>query len=57
MTPYPVYLLIDEYDNFANTVMMGVQSDETRYKALVHDEGPIRTFFKAVKILHIRFHV
>ncbi len=49
MTPYPVYLLIDEYDNFANTVMMGVQSDETRYKALVHDEGPIRTFFKAVK--------
>ena len=49
MAPYPVYLLIDEYDNFANTVMMGVQSDETRYKALVHDEGPVRTFFKAVK--------
>ena len=49
MTPYPVYLLIDEYDNFANTVMMGVQTDETRYKALVHDEGPLRTFFKAVK--------
>ncbi len=49
MTPYPVYLLIDEYDNFANTVMMGVQSDEARYKALVHDEGPLRTFFKAVK--------
>ncbi len=23
---YPVYLLIDEYDNFANMVMMGVQS-------------------------------
>ena len=49
MTPYPVYLLIDEYDNFANTVMMGVQSDDARYKALVHDEGPLRTFFKAVK--------
>ncbi len=49
ITPYPVYLLIDEYDNFANTVMMGVQTDKTRYKALVHDEGPIRTFFKAVK--------
>ena len=49
MTPYPVYLLIDEYDNFANTVMMGVQSDDLRYKALVHDEGPLRTFFKAVK--------
>ena len=49
MTPYPVYLLIDEYDNFANTVMMGVQSAGKRYEALVHDEGPLRTFFKAVK--------
>ena len=49
MTPYPVYLLIDEYDNFANTVMMGVQSTGKRYEALVHDEGPLRTFFKAVK--------
>ena len=45
MTPYPVYLLIDEYDNFANTVMMGVQSADKRYEALVHDEGPLRTFF------------
>ena len=49
MTPYPAYLLIDEYDNFANTVMMGVQSAKNRYEALVHDEGILRTFFKAVK--------
>ena len=49
MTPYPVYLLIDEYDNFANTIMMGVHSEEDRYKAIVHDEGPLKTFFKAVK--------
>ena len=49
ITPHSVYLLIDEYDNFANTVMMGVQSADNRYKALVHDEGPLRTFFKAVK--------
>ncbi len=49
ITPYPVYLLIDEYDNFANTVMMGIQSTERRYQAIVHDEGPLRTFFKAVK--------
>jgi len=49
MTPYPAYLLIDEYDNFANTVMMGVQRSEGRYEAIVHDEGPLRTFFKAVK--------
>ena len=49
ITPYPVYLLIDEYDNFANTVMMGIQITEKRYDAIVHDEGPLRTFFKAVK--------
>ena len=49
MTPYPVYLLIDEYDNFANTMMMGVQRSECRYEALVHEEGPLRTFFKAIK--------
>ncbi|MEA1934998.1 MAG: AAA family ATPase [Thermodesulfobacteriota bacterium] len=48
-TQHPVYLLIDEYDNFANTIMMGVQSVGKRYEALVHDEGPLRTFFKAVK--------
>ena len=49
MTPYPVYLLIDEYDNFANTIMMGVQSTGNRYEALVHDEGILRTLFKAIK--------
>ncbi len=51
MTPFSVYLLIDEYDNFANTVMMGVQSAEGRYKTLVHEEGPLRTFFKTIKAL------
>ena len=45
MTPYPVYLLIDEYDNFANTVMMGGQSEKARYDAL----GVLRTLFKAIK--------
>ncbi|MBC2694347.1 MAG: AAA family ATPase, partial [Desulfobacteraceae bacterium] len=49
MTPHPVYLLIDEYDNFANTMMMGVQRSEGRYEAFVHEEGPLRTFFKAIK--------
>lgn len=49
MMPYPVFLLIDEYDNFANTVMMGVQGPEGRYEALVHEEGPLRTLFKAIK--------
>jgi len=48
-TSYPVYLLIDEYDNFANTIMMGVQNEKTRYNALVHDEGILRTLFKVIK--------
>lgn len=57
-TPYPIYLLIDEYDNFANTVMMGVQmldkdsgKDGQKYHSLVHEQGPLRTFFKTVKAL------
>jgi hypothetical protein len=50
MTPYPVYLLIDEYDNFANEVMMGVRRDkESIYEALVYEEDPLKTLFKAVK--------
>ncbi|MBF0201941.1 MAG: AAA family ATPase, partial [Desulfamplus sp.] len=50
-TSRPIYLLIDEYDNFANTVMMGVERNTRpeRYSALVHDEGILRTLFKAVK--------
>jgi hypothetical protein len=49
-TDCSVYLLIDEYDNFANEVMMGVRRDSrARYEALVFEEGPLRTLFKAVK--------
>ena len=47
---HPVYLLIDEYDNFANTVMMLTDQDsQDRYEALVHDEGILRTLFKVIK--------
>ena len=50
MSNYPIYLLIDEYDNFANQVMMGVQqSNQRRYEALVFEEGPLRTLFKVIK--------
>jgi len=50
VTNYPIYLLIDEYDNFANEILMGVQKDgQRRYEALVYEEGPLRTLFKAVK--------
>ncbi|WP_045212831.1 AAA family ATPase [Desulfonatronovibrio magnus] len=50
MSGHPLYLLIDEYDNFANEVMMGAAMDnKRRYEALVFEEGPLRTLFKAVK--------
>jgi hypothetical protein len=46
---YPIYLLIDEYDNFANEVMMRVRTEKDRYTALVHEEGPLKTLFKVLK--------
>ncbi len=45
-TPYPLYLLIDEYDNFVNEVM--AQDVET-YHALFGKDGPYKQLFKAVK--------
>ncbi|MCP4694059.1 MAG: AAA family ATPase [Desulfobacterales bacterium] len=49
-TSHQIYLLIDEYDNFANEVMMGGGRDrEGAYEALVHKEGPLKTLFKVVK--------
>jgi len=49
-TPYQLYLLIDEYDNFANEVLMsqGLQSQQS-YQDLVTGEGILKTVFKAVK--------
>ena len=47
---HPIFLLIDEYDNFANTIMMMPVADSRgRYEAMVHDEGLLRTLFKVVK--------
>ena len=46
---HPLYLLIDEYDNFANEVMMSIRDERDVYKALVHEKGPVKTLFKAVK--------
>ena len=48
-TPYKLYLLIDEYDNFANEVMISPLHGTDRYQELVESEGTIKTFFKAVK--------
>ncbi|MBK1619896.1 AAA family ATPase [Lamprobacter modestohalophilus] len=45
---HDLYLLIDEYDNFANELMHGRRAD---YDALVSGEGLLKTVFKAVKFL------
>ncbi|MCP3964517.1 MAG: AAA family ATPase [bacterium] len=45
-TPYKLYLLIDEYDNFVNEVM--VRDPET-YHALFGKDGPYKQLFKSVK--------
>ncbi|MFZ1641625.1 MAG: AAA family ATPase [Candidatus Contendobacter sp.] len=45
-TPHKLYLLIDEYDNFANEVLMARQE---HYEALLYGEGLLKTVFKAVK--------
>jgi hypothetical protein len=46
--PHRIYLLIDEYDNFANDVLMSRRERET-YLSLVEKEGILKTVFKAVK--------
>ena len=57
-TPYKFYLFIDEYDNFANEVMMSVRDHNVsnrpmpsheRYQSLVTGEGMFKTFFKNIK--------
>ncbi len=45
-TPYKLYLLIDEYDNFVNEVMV---RDVSTYKALFEADGPFKELMKAVK--------
>jgi len=49
-TPYRLYLLIDEYDNFANELMMGgAETNPARYKALLSAESSLKTLFRTVK--------
>ena len=47
-TPHKIYLLIDEYDNFTNEVLMAGQG-RGHYEALLYGEGLLKTVFKAVK--------
>ena len=46
-TPYRLCLLIDEYDNFANEIMM---TDEDAYQRLLHADGPFKQLMKWVKL-------
>jgi hypothetical protein len=49
-TEYKLYLLIDEYDNFANELMMsGHRNSQEQYKALLYGEGAIKSLFKVIK--------
>ena len=44
-----LYLLVDEYDNFANEVLTHRNQGQARYEALVRGEGILKTVFKVVK--------
>ncbi len=48
-TPHKLYVLVDEYDNFANEVMISPLRGTNRYEELVQGEGTIKTLFKAIK--------
>jgi len=51
-TPYRLYLLIDEYDKFANEVLMASPvPSASRYPGLVTGEGILRTVFSALQNL------
>jgi len=46
---YQLYLLIDEYDNFANEVLMHHQGSKARYLDLLAGEGILKSLFKVIK--------
>ncbi|MFN0120593.1 MAG: AAA family ATPase [Blastocatellia bacterium] len=50
-TGHHLYLLIDEYDNFANEILMGATgTGKDRYLSLLRGEGILKTIFKNIKI-------
>lgn len=46
---HTVYLLIDEYDNFANEVLVHDAGNAKRYYDLLESEGIVKTLFKVIK--------
>ena len=50
LTQYRLYLLVDEYDNFANEILMNAfGAGQQRYASLLRGEGALKTVFKAIK--------
>ncbi len=50
LTPHRLYLLIDEYDNFANEILMSaLGANQQHYESLLRGTGALKTVFKAVK--------
>ncbi len=43
---YKIYVVIDEYDNFANTLM---SVDESSYQQILHADGFVRLFYNVLK--------
>ncbi len=43
-----LYIIIDEYDNFANSILT-TDKGESNYKKITHDEGFFRFFFNKLK--------
>ncbi len=46
-TPYRIYLLVDEYDHFANRLLS--TGEGTMYEAIVKKTGFVRTFYATLK--------
>ena len=46
-SPHPLYLFVDEYDNFTNDLI--ARGDHQTYRDLVHASGFVREFYKTIK--------
>ncbi len=44
--PYPIYILIDEYDQFANELLT---TDTERFKAIIGSTGYVRKYYEIMK--------
>ena len=46
-SPHPLYLMVDEYDNFTNDLI--ARGDHETYRHVVHASGFVREFYKTIK--------